>query len=494
MNRLSILRLLSLLTMVVLAVTTLATTDLNDELAVQRPISDFIEAQGSFCLDDGRGGCSLSAPPVANFLVWTSPRQNRAASVDYAGLANRAIVEAGGTPLGTVTEGSVLERRLADGRAEVTVTLHTRKALTWVIEGDGEGNFDFSAGPLLFGHRVVEVRGGARPALGDSVLEVVFTNPAPGEPLPDLDQILFAPARGQELRFISFFASAGGQRSEATGAPDGTSGPMEVTQSGLLMARFVGGASRALPAERIDLDAVAAAPPACRGNRPCNDGNPCTSGDKCKNGVCVGTPYSCDDGNSCTTDTCDGAGGCNFTNNTVPCNDDNACTSNDRCSGGICVSGPPTVCNDGNVCTTDACDGAGGCNFTNNAAPCSDGNACTFGDTCGGGVCSAGTPYTCNDGNPCTDDACDGSGACIITPIAGCGCPIEFECYSGPNCPGGYFCDSFGCCVPHCADGVHNFSESDVDCGGSCPGCAAGMRCEQGFDCLSGVCVNGVCQ
>lgn len=46
------------------------------------------------------------------------------------------------------------------------------------------------------------------------------------------------------------------------------------------------------------------------------------------------------------------------------------------------------TCNDINACTTDTCNPAAGCVFTNNTNPCNDGNACTTGDVCDGGVCS----------------------------------------------------------------------------------------------------------
>ena len=44
----------------------------------------------------------------------------------------------------------------------------------------------------------------------------------------------------------------------------------------------------------------------------CNDGDPCTRNDYCQNGVCQGTSYAsqCSDGLTCTTDACDGKGGC----------------------------------------------------------------------------------------------------------------------------------------------------------------------------------------
>ena len=44
----------------------------------------------------------------------------------------------------------------------------------------------------------------------------------------------------------------------------------------------------------------------------CDDGNACTKNDYCQNGQCKGTSYmsQCSDGYSCTTDLCDGKGGC----------------------------------------------------------------------------------------------------------------------------------------------------------------------------------------
>jgi hypothetical protein len=88
-----------------------------------RPITAFVDAQGTFCFPDGMGGCLTFVPPVANFIGWTDRARNRALSVDYAGLVDDFF----GGALGTTTAGTVTERPLADGRAEVTVVLHTRK-------------------------------------------------------------------------------------------------------------------------------------------------------------------------------------------------------------------------------------------------------------------------------------------------------------------------------------------------------------------------------
>jgi hypothetical protein len=48
---------------------------------------------------------------------------------------------------------------------------------------------------------------------------------------------------------------------------------------------------------------------------------------------------------------------------------------------------------------------------------------------------------------------------------------------------------------PSCSDGVQNFGETDVDCGGpECGPCDDGLGCVQADDCMSQVCQGGVCQ
>src|SRR5262249_24275824 len=76
----------------------------------QRPISDFLETQGTFCVDDGAGGCVIFVPPVANFVGFTDTLNFRGASVDYAGLSQ---VPLGGT-LGTTFAAGISERTLPD--------------------------------------------------------------------------------------------------------------------------------------------------------------------------------------------------------------------------------------------------------------------------------------------------------------------------------------------------------------------------------------------
>ncbi len=155
----------------------------------------------------------------------------------------------------------------------------------------------------------------------------------------------------------------------------------------------------------------------------CDDGNACTEGDVCGNATCAGalsaaaatcnagdgdacngvevcnpatgaceaTALNCDDGNPCTTDSCDMIQGCLHSQLSGLCDDGNACTVGDTCVNGACLGAPTQV-----------------------ALTCGDGDACNGTETCdpGTGTCLAGTPLACDDGDECTTDACD--------PVIGC--------------------------------------------------------------------------
>jgi hypothetical protein len=221
--------------------------------AVQRPIEDFLSAQGTFCVDDGEGGCFLFVPPDPNFLGWNNDLDSAVilfAGVDYAGLAD--AYAPGKEPK---LSGTVTERPLKDGRAEVTVILHTKGANAWVIELDLAGDVlaQIAGGPTVFGHRPADVLDGAGQALGDSVLHVVFINSAPGAPLPDLIEINGTPA----LKYLAFSMRAQGPLTAEFGVPEGTPGRCTITQTGLFMTQGGGVALEdAFPAESIKLQVV----------------------------------------------------------------------------------------------------------------------------------------------------------------------------------------------------------------------------------------------
>ncbi len=240
---------------------------------------------------------------------------------------------------------------------------------------------------------------------------------------------------------------------------------------------------------------------------PCDDGNACTETDSCQSGVCAsGSPVECDDGNICTTDSCNPASGCTVTNNTLPCDlDELACTV-DQCSEGSCrlnenrcecVPGEVCAgetectlavtcstdgscpaaepkeqgtdcalddpcmdgacnasgqcistahnCDDGNVCTADACDLAhNGCYYTNNTAFCNDGNHCTENDICSNGEC-AGKSKSCADTGECTVSLCDeADGICKPQPDPA---SIGQSCDDSNPCTDGTTCNDAGECV-----------------------------------------------
>ncbi len=222
---------------------------------------------------------------------------------------------------------------------------------------------------------------------------------------------------------------------------------------------------------------------------PCDDLDACTTGDTCAGGRCVGTPRSCDDGNLCTDDACRPETGCVHTANRAPCDDANACTTHDTCAGGQCVGGAPLGCDDGNLCTDDACRPETGCVHTPNTAPCNDGDACTTGDACAAGSCT-GALLSCDDGNPCTDDTCDSRTGCGHTLNTG-PCDDGDACTTGDSCADGTCaghgrlgCDDGNPCTDDACDSRTGCTHTPID-----GPCDDGDFCTTGDVCEAGACV-----
>ncbi len=331
------------------------------------------------------------------------------------------------------------------------------------------------------------------------------------------------------------------------------------------------------------------------GNSPngtsCNDGLFCNGSETCTNGVCgssSGNPCpgtdcntcgeatdtcftpqgtACDGGSGCITGQCNGSGSCVGTFNTNSCNDGLFCNGSDTCSGGSCslhagnpcTTGPEcaNACNetadnciaaagatcgdDGNPCTTNACNGSGTCAATNNTLPCNDGSYCNGTDTCAAGSCSehtgdpcaggpeclnvcdaevracrvsVGTPCT-DDGNVCTTNTCDIKGTCIATDNM-LPCDDALFCDGADTCAGGFcsqhagdpcaggpecanVCDDSAdtCYLPAgttCTDDENNCTTNECDGSGTCAANANTLPCTDGIFCNGAdTCSDGAC-
>jgi hypothetical protein len=138
-------------------------------------------------------------------------------------------------------------------------------------------------------------------------------------------------------------------------------------------------------------------------------------------------------------------------------------------------------------------------------AECCDDAPCAEGRSCRAGSCeSPGDAGACRDSEclpeelltpmppaSCEDGALDSGEADIdCGGVCAAKCRLGRQCGSDADCAEGLVCPSTSsrCSASSCEDGARNGDESDIDCGGNCPGCADGGGCNGNGDCQSGVC------
>ncbi len=218
-------------------------------LAGQRPIEDFLKAQGTY-VDPGWPW----SQEWTRFYGWLSPDVPYAFVIDYAGVASRWLQSQYGTSVGTTFNGYVKERPLDNETTEVTVVLQTRNALVWILAEQGDPDII----PPVMGYTPPEVASGSPAALGDCTLQVRFINAGePGSPLPDLE----SPAAAQATSFIAISAQAHGPLRAAFGLPEGTPAFAQTRQTGLFGVSTIANlksrvALDAFPAEKIIIQPV----------------------------------------------------------------------------------------------------------------------------------------------------------------------------------------------------------------------------------------------
>ena len=207
----------------------------------------------------------------------------------------------------------------------------------------------------------------------------------------------------------------------------------------------------------------------------CGEVNVCDGGASCQDGQCTqGEGIVCqDDDNQCTEDVCNPENGqCGIPlDNGSDCDDADMCTENDTCQDGTCQAGEPLVCDDGNVCTNDACVPPTGCEFLPNLDDCTDKDQCTDGDVCGAGECVPGPDLICDDQNECTENGCMAESGCSYQNVAD-----DTSCGELP----GWTCLAGQChCVPDC-EGKDCGSDG---CGDVCGECGQGLACDEQAKC-----------
>jgi MYXO-CTERM domain-containing protein len=228
----------------------------------------------------------------------------------------------------------------------------------------------------------------------------------------------------------------------------------------------------------------------------CPDADRCDGTETCQNGVCTqGPPTDCDDLEVCTVDSCNVSTGCVNTPvaDGTSCSDGDRCNGVETCQGGVCRSPGDLNCSDGDPCTSDSCHPVNGCVNTPlpDGTSCDDNNVCNGVDVCQGGVCVPGTGLECDDDNPCTDDQCVPGTGCVYNPYPlGTTCNDGNVCTINDSCVGGVCvgqtadCDDHNLCTEDSCDAVAGCVHDQLPDG---TGCGGGM-------CGQAVCSQGVCQ
>ncbi|MCB9592749.1 MAG: hypothetical protein H6719_08450 [Sandaracinaceae bacterium] len=156
-------------------------------------------------------------------------------------------------------------------------------------------------------------------------------------------------------------------------------------------------------------------------------------------------------------------------------------------AGGEDDAGPTASCTNGVMdgAESDVDCGGGTC------PTCAEGAGCGTDADCASGTCDA-TTSTCGPSAmaDCSNGTMDGDETDVDCGGSCDGCADGRMCATGSDCSSGS-CDASTstCAAATCTDGARNGAETDVDCGGgTCPTCADGAGCATGSDCTGGSC------
>jgi len=208
------------------------TNQANAQGARQRPFSDFLNAQNTIFNPNNCGAATLS---------FGAQDFSALAVIDYTGKTGDCIQNLhNGPALNSRVDGTVTERDLADGTAEITVNVHFRNVFA-VARDFIQGGF-FGYGTLeLFDHPE------RTPGLATGNLVAKFIIAHPGDPLPD---IALSIGRDGDYTFVRFGANGDGLL-RFPGGGEGTPAKLLVSQTGLTVPGQGQGIADGFPAEIV---------------------------------------------------------------------------------------------------------------------------------------------------------------------------------------------------------------------------------------------------
>jgi hypothetical protein len=147
-------------------------------------------------------------------------------------------------------------------------------------------------------------------------------------------------------------------------------------------------------------------------------------------------------------------------------------------------------CGDG---TRDGAETGADCGGSSTCGPCPTSQGCVDNSDCDpaleclGGSCAAKPPAACTNGTmDAGESQIDCGGSCP-------GCHAD-ACTQGGDCKSGNCSVENTCSAAFsCSDGVMGGAETAVDCGGGCDGCSEGAACKAAGDCAGHKCLDGSC-
>ncbi|MBI4450496.1 hypothetical protein HY642_00850 [Candidatus Woesearchaeota archaeon] len=238
----------------------------------------------------------------------------------------------------------------------------------------------------------------------------------------------------------------------------------------------------------------------------CDDGKACLNNGNCKSNFCDSVTHTCQkrptcfDGikNQLETGIDCGGGVC------PKCDLRAKCTNNADCISKLCdtasktcIENPQPNCNNG---AKDATNQESDIDCGGLCTTCENGKSCSVACDCKSNFCDAATkkctafpPDQCLNGIKDQDEAdidCDGT----LCPQCAIGqtCTADDQCVTNLCHPTTHKCASFP--FPTCSDTAKNGNETDLNCGGNqCPKCAIPKACAVNNDCSSNNCKDGHC-